>query len=404
MLHARTLNLALGIFAGALLWAAPAAADISSIGGTCTSSTAQSAQATLGGNNVVCVSSAWQYPAYQFGATSAACNSTNAGMAQWTGSSVSPNNTFEFCNGSNWTAVNGAASTVSLSGITAATGGNTIDSGSNAQVWEWGTLTSGTAMSLTTSSMQGGTLLSLQDTAAAATSTGTVLSIGDATTGTGYGLYSAITGQGNIGYAGYFSNTSTTGGNYGVYVSSASQNGTAVAGISTDSSGGGGGMGVYGSGAGGNSYGVYGTDSGNIGVYGTYTGIGSAADAGVSGSATAAGNLASGVWGQNTGAGNTGKAGYFTNTATTTNYGIYSRRRAPAGATAYMDQLPPRATPDMPGISPMRAAAAMPSMRLERRLPAIAAPAHRAPPSMLRRAAMSPLQRRSMAPSAPRTE
>ena len=72
-------------------------------------------------------------------------------MMQWTGSGVSPNNTFEFCNGSSWITVNGAAASVALSGITAATGSQTFDSGANAQIWEWGTLSSGTALTLTTS-------------------------------------------------------------------------------------------------------------------------------------------------------------------------------------------------------------------------------------------------------------
>ena len=148
-----------------------------------------------------------QRGAYFFGASGDTCDSNHAGMVQWTGSGVSPNNTFEFCNGSTWTTVNGAATTVPLSGITAATTTNSIDSGNWAQTWRWGTLSSGTALTFTTSSMTGGTLLSLQDTAAAATSTGKVLNISDSTTGTGYGVYSAMTGTGNTGYAIYATNT-----------------------------------------------------------------------------------------------------------------------------------------------------------------------------------------------------
>jgi len=59
----------------------------------------------------------------------------------------------------------------------AATTTNSIDSNNWAQIWKWGTLTTQTALSLTTSSMTGGTLLSLQNTAAAATATGDVLLI-----------------------------------------------------------------------------------------------------------------------------------------------------------------------------------------------------------------------------------
>lgn len=330
-----------------VLWASPAAADIT-IGGNCTSTPgAQSAQSGLGGNNVICVSNAWQYPAYQFGSTSAACNSTNAGIMQWTGAA------FQFCNGSTWTTVNGVATSVPLSGITAATGSQTFDSGSNPQTWEWGTLTSGTALTLTTSSMTGGTLLSLQDTAAAATSTGKVLNVTDASTGTGYGVYSAMTATtGNTGYAGYFLNTSTNGG-FG------------IAGVSDDQSGNGAGVfadcdnancaglwassaygtgiytygGAYGISAGGGAYGIK-SGGGSYGIYstGAYGGyfVGTTA-AGVyagnwsslSGSGLYAeefpsGNSGYAVYGINDGAGNTGYAGYFTNTSTAFNYGVYA--------------------------------------------------------------------------------
>ena len=76
--------------------------------------------------------------------------------------------------------------------------------------------------------MTTGSLLSLQDTAAAATSTGKVLSISDATTGAGYGVYSAMSGAGNTGYAGYFTNTATNGANYAVYALNTSTSGYAV--------------------------------------------------------------------------------------------------------------------------------------------------------------------------------
>lgn len=99
MLRGRTLLSPALALAAALSWASPAAADIA-IGGGCPSSTAQSAQATLGGNNVVCIGSLWQYPAYQFGSTSASCNSTNAGIIQWTGSNL------QLCNASSWVSIN----------------------------------------------------------------------------------------------------------------------------------------------------------------------------------------------------------------------------------------------------------------------------------------------------------
>ena len=52
--------------------------------------------------------------------------------------------------------------------------------------------------------MTTGNILSLQNTAAAATATGHVLDISNTTTGAGYGVYSAMLGHGNTGYAGYF--------------------------------------------------------------------------------------------------------------------------------------------------------------------------------------------------------
>jgi hypothetical protein len=84
------------VFFLALLWSSPAAAADVTIGGACTSSTAQSAQATLGGNNVVCVGGVWQYPAYQVGTSTATCNATNAGITRYN-SGVE-----QYCNGSVW--------------------------------------------------------------------------------------------------------------------------------------------------------------------------------------------------------------------------------------------------------------------------------------------------------------
>jgi hypothetical protein len=126
----------------------------------------------------------------------------------------------------------------SLSSLTAATGTNTIDSGANAQVWEWSTLSTGTAMALTTSSMTSGTLLSLQNTAAASTATGDVLSVTNASTGAGYGISSAITGHGNTGYAGYFANTDTGSDvNYTLYALNDSTSGYAIYCNATNGSG-----------------------------------------------------------------------------------------------------------------------------------------------------------------------
>ena len=85
-------------------------------------------------------------------------------------------------------------------------------------MWQWNSLTTQTAFTLSSSSLTNGNILSLQNTAAAATATGHVLDISNTTTGAGYGIYSAITGHANTGYAGYFSNTDTsTNVNYALY-------------------------------------------------------------------------------------------------------------------------------------------------------------------------------------------
>jgi hypothetical protein len=97
VLRGRTLSRAALVLGLALLRASPAAADGQTIGTACTTG-ADSAAVSLNGNNDWCNGSTWQYPPYQFGAApSSTCNSTNAGMVQWTGSVL------EYCNGSAWT-------------------------------------------------------------------------------------------------------------------------------------------------------------------------------------------------------------------------------------------------------------------------------------------------------------
>jgi hypothetical protein len=137
MLRGRALTCAALAF-GMALRASPASAD-HVIGSGCSPGAGGSARAA-DGNNEFCNGSTWQYPPYQLGATTTGCNSGSAGMMQWTGGSVSPNNTFELCNGSNWITVNGSASSVPLSGILAATTTSSIDSGANAIAWNWNTL------------------------------------------------------------------------------------------------------------------------------------------------------------------------------------------------------------------------------------------------------------------------
>src|ERR1700732_1234015 len=100
------------VLAAALAWASPAAAD-QPIGGACTTGTADGVQST-NGNNVVCLSSVWQYPAYQFGASTATCNATNAGITRYNAGNL------QYCNSTTWTTLS-AAGTVALSGLAGAT-------------------------------------------------------------------------------------------------------------------------------------------------------------------------------------------------------------------------------------------------------------------------------------------
>lgn len=75
----------------------------------------------------------------------------------------------------------------SLSGLLGATTTSSIDNANWQQTWTWNSLTTGTALSLSTSSATSGTV-----------------------------LQASINSSGNTGYAGYFSNTATTTG-YAVY-------------------------------------------------------------------------------------------------------------------------------------------------------------------------------------------
>ena len=88
------------------------------------------------------------------------------------------------------------ATGIALSAITGAMGGNTIDNVNSPQTWTWNSLTTQTALSLSTSSGTSGKLLSLSNTTSGSS---------------GYSGYFSMSGTGNTGYAGYFTNSSTSG-------------------------------------------------------------------------------------------------------------------------------------------------------------------------------------------------
>jgi hypothetical protein len=98
------------------------------------------------------------------------------------------------------------ATGIALSAITGAMGSNTIDNVNSPQTWTWNSLTTQTALSLSTSTGTSGKLLSLSNTTSGSS---------------GYSGYFSMSGTGNTGYAGYFTNTATATG-YALYASGSS--------------------------------------------------------------------------------------------------------------------------------------------------------------------------------------
>ena len=130
------------------------------------------------------------------------CSTTTAGVIEYTGGS------FLGCNGTTFGSLASGGGSTTLNSIAAAVTTTSINSGANAITWAWNSLSTQTALTIsTTSALTGGALLSLQATAASSTSTGYALSISDSTTGAGYGIYSSMTATANTGYAIYVTNT-----------------------------------------------------------------------------------------------------------------------------------------------------------------------------------------------------
>jgi len=76
---------------------APTTAHAQIVGKSCGSDTGWSQTPANSGTNMSCINNVWQFPAYQFGAAWATCNSATGGMVQWTGSAL------QVCNGTSWT-------------------------------------------------------------------------------------------------------------------------------------------------------------------------------------------------------------------------------------------------------------------------------------------------------------
>ena len=112
--------------------------------------------------------------------------------------------------------VNGVAVSTgsnALSSITAALASNTIENGSFAQTWNFDTLTTQTALGLSSTSVSTGELFNATVNNAGSTGYGGYFTNNG--TAAAYGIYASETGASNTGYAGYFNNSSATG--YAVY-------------------------------------------------------------------------------------------------------------------------------------------------------------------------------------------
>lgn len=118
-------------------------------------------------------------------------------------------------NGSNWSGPNSGSASVPLSGLTAATATNTIDNTNFNQNWNWNSATTGSPLTLGSSSLTSGNLLSL--TTGNASQTGSALALTTNTTGgsalqiNATGAYTATTGLLNLA-----ANAATTGTAMGI--------------------------------------------------------------------------------------------------------------------------------------------------------------------------------------------
>jgi hypothetical protein len=89
-----------------------------------------------------------------------------------------PRKTAESSGTLSWTAPSAGTATTALNSVTAATSSNNINNANFAQTWNWNTITTTVALTLSSSSLTTGSLLSLADTNSAA-SGGTVLKVVD---------------------------------------------------------------------------------------------------------------------------------------------------------------------------------------------------------------------------------
>ena len=138
--------------------------------------------------------------------TNVTCDSTIIGAIRYNAVTA----VFEGCNGTAWgsLAASGVATNVPLSGITAATGANTVDSGLNAQVWNWNSLLTTNGLTLGSSSLTSGSILFVSS--ASASVTGAAISASLSAAGNTGAAVSA-TNASATGFGGFFTNTAAGG-------------------------------------------------------------------------------------------------------------------------------------------------------------------------------------------------
>jgi len=218
-----------------------------------------------------------------------------------------------------------------MSGITAAGGTNTINNAGHTQTWHWNSVTTGTGLALSSSSLTSGSILSV--TASNASSSGSALfATTNATASNATAIRGTATGTSGFTYGGYFQSDSPSGravyahitstGGYGVYGYASASSGSTTGVIGDTASSSGRGVHGYASAAGGGTYGVSGVSASTSGR-------------GVYGIASAGTGTTYGVHG--TSASASGYAGYFDNTNAGGGWGLYTANDLGIGAGMYLN-------------------------------------------------------------------
>jgi hypothetical protein len=171
----------------------PISARAQSVGGACSGNAWAALQPS--GHELYCYSSAWAYPAYQFGsANGASCSSTLAGEMQWTGSAM------QYCDGTNWDTITAGTNqpiAFSFTNQTAVSTSSTISSNAVTLSGFTGTVSAtcgtgctaiarnGTWGSTTVSGFQSGDTIAIRQTSSASLNTATNATVTAGTTVSG---------------------------------------------------------------------------------------------------------------------------------------------------------------------------------------------------------------------------